>query len=83
MVQEEHKASLMLVLVPAITIELRLEIVSPDDQPITVMVESSQAAMAWSARKILKPYIVVQPPQEVCRAVLEPNANLEVVMIIF
>jgi hypothetical protein len=46
MVQEEHKASLMLVLVPAITIELRLEIVSPDDQPITVMVESSQAAMA-------------------------------------
>ncbi|PKX96280.1 uncharacterized protein P174DRAFT_427845 [Aspergillus novofumigatus IBT 16806] len=59
MIQEEHKASLMPVPEPPITTELRAETASLDGQPITVMAESSQATTAQSARKILKPRIVV------------------------
>lgn len=46
MVQEEHKASLIPALEPLITIELRVVTASPNDQPIIVIAELSQAITA-------------------------------------
>jgi hypothetical protein len=83
MVQEEHEASSMPAPEPPITIEPRAVTASPDDQPTTVMAESSQAATARSARKILKPQIVVRPAREVRRAPAAPNSNSQAVTITF
>jgi hypothetical protein len=81
MVQEEHEASSMPAPEPAVTTEPRAETASPDDQPTTVMAESSQTAR--SARKILKPHIVVRPAQEVRRAPPAPNPSSQAVTITF
>ncbi|EAW20712.1 uncharacterized protein NFIA_112360 [Aspergillus fischeri NRRL 181] len=83
MAQEEHEASSMPAPEPSITTEPRAETASPNDQPTTVMAESSQAATARSARKILKPHIVVRPAREVRRAPSAPNPNSQAVMITF
>ncbi|KAF4210314.1 hypothetical protein CNMCM5878_004631 [Aspergillus fumigatiaffinis] len=81
--EEEHEASSMPAPEPPIITEPRAETASPDDQPTTAMAESSQAATARSARKILKPRIVVRPAQEARRGPSAPNPNSQTVTITF
>jgi hypothetical protein len=83
MVPEEHEASSVPARELPITTEPRAETASPGDQPTTVMTESSQAATARSARRILKPHIVVRPAREVRRAPSAPNPNSQAVTITF
>lgn len=78
MVQVEHEASSMPTSEPPTTTESRAETASPDDRPTNVMAESSQAATARSARKLLKPL-----PQEVRTAPSEPNPISQTVTITF
>jgi hypothetical protein len=81
--REEHEANSVPAPEPPITVEPRAETASPGDQPTTVMAESSQAATARSARKILKPHIVVRPAREVHRAPSAPCPNSQAVTITF
>lgn len=83
MVQEEHEASSRPAPEPPTTTEPRAETASPGNQPTTVVAESSQAATARSARKLLKPRIVVRPAREVRRVPSEPTPNSQAVTIIF
>lgn len=83
MVQEEHEASSRPAPEPPTTTEPRAKTASPGNQPTTVVAESSQAATARSARKLLKPRIVVRPAREVRRVPSEPNPNSQAVTIIF
>jgi hypothetical protein len=81
--REEPEANAVPAPEPPITVEPRAETASPGDQPTTVMAESSQAATARSARKILKPHIVVRPAREVHRAPSAPCPNSQAVTITF
>jgi hypothetical protein len=81
--REEHEANSVPAPEPPITIEPRAETASPGDQPTTVMAELSQATTARSARKILKPHIIVQPAWEVHRAPSAPCPNSQAVTITF
>jgi hypothetical protein len=81
--QEEHEASSRPAPEPSTTTEPRAETASPGNQPTTVVAESSQAATARSARKLLKPRIVVRPAREVRRVPSEPTPNSQAVTIIF
>lgn len=83
MVQEEHEASSRPAPEPPTTTEPRAKTASPGNQPTTVVAESSQAATARSARKLLKPRIVVRPAREVRRVPSEPTPNSQAVTIIF
>ncbi|KAF7136920.1 hypothetical protein CNMCM5793_006582 [Aspergillus hiratsukae] len=80
--QGERDASSMPV-PEAPTITEPTETASPGDQPTTVMAESNQAATARSARKILKPHIVVRPAREARTVPSEPNPDSQAVTIVF
>jgi hypothetical protein len=83
MVQEEHEASSRPAPESLTTTEPGAKTASPGNQPTTVVAESSQAATVRSARKILKPHIVVRPARGFRRPPSGATPNSQAVTIIF